>query len=226
MTQARSRDFADGPLYRICLAVYGIAAPTACFLAACLPFIAAVFLIPWPPVLLVTGFSIGPAWVALLFAMHAFLRDRSFEPVRVFWRGWRLGWRQASALWVPTSILLALAGWDLTATDAATPVLRVVIGIVASVAALWLADSLLVVSRYEFRTRDVARLAAYLLVRRPLLTLANAALLLVAGGLVYLTGEWAAGLLAGLFALGAVANARSAFALVDAQFTDGAPAAQ
>lgn len=218
MTVQTTRDFGSGPLYRVAQAVYAVIGPTVCFLVACLPFALAIAAVHSAVAIAVAGIVIGPAWTALLYATRVVRTDRERGPVRSFWRGYRLNWRQTLGIWAPYWVLLVIAGADVL-SPMSPLTLRWGIGVLAAVSTLWMSAVLLIVSRYSFRTRDVLRLGGYVLFGALRSTLTDLALLIVAGATIYLTSEFVLGLLAGLFALFAVIGAKGAFELLDARFT-------
>jgi len=218
MTAQATRDFGSGPLYRLAQAVYTVLGPTACFLVACLPFALAVVTFRNAVAIAMAGIVIGPAWTALLYATRVVQADRERGPVRSYWRGYGLNWRQTLAIWAPYWVLLIAAGVDVTSATTALA-LRVVIGAIAAFSTLWMSAVLLIVSRYSFRTRDVLRLGGYVLFGALRSTVTDLALLVVAGATIYFTSEFVLGLLAGVFALFAVNGAKGAFDVLDERFT-------
>ena len=54
---------------------------------------------------------------------------------------------------------------------------------------MWQANALVITSLYAFRVRDTARLAAYFLVRTPLVAVGNAGLAVIAAGVVFFSSE-------------------------------------
>ncbi|GAA4166812.1 DUF624 domain-containing protein [Gryllotalpicola daejeonensis] len=218
MSAQTTREFTTGPLYRAAQAVYSVLGPTAGFLIACLPFAAAIVAGHSTVAIAVGGVVIGPAWTALLYATRVIRADPERGPFTSFWRGYRLNWRQTLAVWLPYWLLLTAAGADV-ASPASPLALRAVIAVIAGISLLWMSAVLLIISRYAFRTRDVLRLGGYLLFGAPRSTVTDFALLIVAGATIYLSSEFVLGLLAGVFALFAIAGAQGAFELVDARFT-------
>lgn len=206
------REFTDGPLYRFALVCYGLLAATVSFLVACAPFVAAMIMTRSLPLLIIAGFSIGPAWVALLFTMRSYAADRDLEPVRTFWRGYRLGWRQSLIIWAPYLSGLAILAIDVAAGGSAW---RIPLTIIGCLSLIWMSTVLVIISRYNFRTVDVLRLAVWGLLRSPRWTVAAAALLFVAGAGSYLAGDGVVGCAAALFALFTVINARGLFDRLD-----------
>lgn len=217
--ERRQQDVTSRPLYRAALVVYGVAGSTVCFLLGCAPFILAVVLSPSVLITVIAGFSVGPSWVALLYVQRRFLADSDVGPFGTFWRGYRLSWRQTLVFWVPYLTLLAVLAFDVAMINSTPAVIRYGLIVVGAVSLLWSSTVLLIISRYSFRTRDVLRLAVWGLLRAPSWTVADAALLIVAGGVSYLIGDGVTGLLAAVFALFTVRSASGLFARLDAEFT-------
>jgi hypothetical protein len=212
------QDVTSRPLYRVTLVVYGLLGATVCFLLGCAPFIAALLVSPSMVITVIAGFSIGPSWVALLYLMRRFLDDRDVGPFATYWRGYRLSWRQAWAFWVPYLIVLTMIAVDVAMIDVTPALLRYPLMVIGAGSLLWSSTVLLIISRYNFRTRDVLRLAVWGLVRSPGWLIADAAILVVAAGATYLIGDAGTGFLAALFALFSVRSARGLFAKLDADF--------
>jgi uncharacterized membrane protein YesL len=206
------------------LVLYGLLGTTAAFLVATLPFIAAVFFSPLiaiggPIVLAVGGFSIGPAWVAALYTMRAYSLERDIEPFRLFLRGYRLGWRQALLFWAPYFALLVVLAIDLTSTPGLPAPLYWLLAALGAAAVLWGGTVLVIVAFFSFRLRDAMRLAVYGLTRSGRWLLADAALMLVVGGLVYAGSEIAAGILVAPIALATVVASRPLVRRLTEEFT-------
>lgn len=219
MTEQGKREFGQGPLYRITTAVYGLLATSACFLIACVPFIAAVAFTRLAVVIVVAGFSIGPAWVAVLYVMRAYSVSRDIEPVRLFWRGYRTSWRQALLFFVPYFSLIMILGFDVFGAPGTPELFRWPLIMLGALGLLWGSTVLVIVSCFSFRLRDVLRLAVYGLVRSPRWLIADAALLVVTAGLVTAFSEAAAGVLAAPIALFAILNSRGLRERLHAEFT-------
>ena len=213
------REFGQGPLYRVTAAVYGLLATSACFLIACVPFIAAVLLTRLVVVIVVAGFCIGPAWVAVLYVMRAYLGSRDIEPVRLFWRGYQASWRQALLFFVPYFALVMILGFDLFGAGGAQGAFRWILIVLGALCLLWGSTVLLIISSFSFRLRDVLRLAVYGLVRSPRWLIADAALLVVTAGIVTAWSEAAAGVLAAPIGLFAVLNSAPMRERLRAEFT-------
>jgi len=219
MADVTKRDFTQGPLFRACVAVYGLAGASVCFLVACIPFIAAMLVTRTAVVLVVTGFSIGPAWAALLYVMRAYATSRDIEPFQLFWRGYRLGVRQSLVFWVPYFTLLMVLGADVFAVPNTPAPVRWLIIVLGAIAVLWGSTVLLIIGCFSFRLRDVLRLALYGLIRSPRWLLSNIAIMLVTGAIVFAWSEAAAGALAAPIALFTVLNSRTLRERLREEFT-------
>jgi hypothetical protein len=218
------RDVFGRPWFRAMTALYGLLGTTVAFIVATAPFSAAVFFSPFVPIggqllVLVGGFSIGPAWVAALYAMRAFLQTRDIEPFRLFMHGYRLGWRQSLLFWVPYFTVICVLAFDLTAIKELPPVASWLLMALGAAGLLWGGTVLVIVAFFSFRLRDALRIAGYGLTRSPWWMLGEAALLLVAGVLVVTGSEAAAGTLVGPFALLTVLVSRTLVRRVTEEFT-------
>lgn len=207
----------EGILSRSTAAVYGVLAIAVCFVVACLPYVAAVLVLPNPIAIAIAGSTIGPAWVAAIGTSGDWLRSRDLEPVRRYAHHWRQGARQALLFWTPFWILLLVLGADLSVGGPG--VATVGLWVLGAIALLWGSTVLLLVAHFAFRLRDVLRLAVWGLVRSPRWLVADAAILLVVGAAVLTGGELLAGLLAAPVALVTELNARPLVAKVRASFT-------
>jgi hypothetical protein len=216
------RDVFGKPWFRATLALYGLLGTTAAFGIATLPFSAAVFFAPVVPIggqflLLIGGFSIGPAWVAALYTMRSYTESRDIEPFRLFARGYLMGWRQSLLFWAPYFALLFVLAFDLT-SGVAAPLSWLLI-VLGAAAVLWGNTVLVIVAFFSFRLRDVMRLAVYGLTRSLRWLLAVAALMTAVGVLVYLGSEVAAGILVAPFALLTVFASRPLVRRLTEEFT-------
>lgn len=145
----------------------------------------------------------GPALAAALYALHhARLDLADLHPAAAFRRGYRLNALGALRIWLPWS-----AAQTVIAINLANPGTAGVPGwwawllaLVAFGLTVWMALALVITSLYAFRTRDVARLAAYFAGRRPGVTLAVGCLLVAAAGLAALSSEAALALAGSGFA--------------------------
>jgi len=133
----------------------------------------------------------APFLAAGIFALHARAAADEPAPGRAFVRGLRLGWLDVLRLWVPATAALGVVATSVVHREAAGISLgyAVVLGVVGLVLLLWALEALLLASLFSFRARDVARLSVYYLGRRPRVTVGLLALVVVAGGVVWLAGE-------------------------------------
>ena len=164
----------------------------------------------------------GPALSAALYALRHRSRDLAeLSPAAAFWRGYRLNAGAALKVWTPYLLMLALVGTDL-ANFAAAGVpgwWGALLIVLAAGGTLWVLNALVITSLFAFRAVDVAKLAAYALGRFPALTLANACLLIVAGGVMFVATEAALALLASVFAGTLLWNSRAMITEVRQRFT-------
>lgn len=227
MTEATAeRRFGEGPLSRISALVYTLLVVEALFLLTTLPGLAGLVLLGRDagnvPLAALCLLPVGPALSAALYALrHRRLDLTDLHPAAAFWRGYRLNLRGALKAWGPALLWLTVIGVNLANFTAAgvpgwwAPLL---VGI-ALAAVLWTANALVIVSLFEFRGRDVARLAAYFLFRTPRVTLGVLCLLIVAAGLTVVATEAALALLASVFAAFLLLIARPMIDEVRERFT-------
>lgn len=156
------------------------------------------------PLAAVCAVPVGPALSAVLYALRRVRPDLAdLRPAAAFWRGYRLNAAGVLRLWLPWLVAMTVLATVL-AHPAAAGVpgwWRVLLVVLAVVATLWMANALLIVSFFAFRSIDVARLAAYFLIRTFRVTVAELCLLVVAAGVVLVATEAALVLTASLFAV-------------------------
>ena len=165
------------------------------------------------PLVAACALPAGPALSAAVYALDRRSRDHlDLQPGRDFRRGYRLNAGPVLKLWAPFLAWEAVLGFNLANGGGwwGVPLM--------AAAALWQVNALLIASRYEFRTRDVARLAAYFLIRTPRVTLGTAALGIVAAAVVLLWSEAVLALVAVLFAAALWHNAGPLRAEIEARF--------
>jgi uncharacterized protein YjeT (DUF2065 family) len=156
----------------------------------------------------------GPALSAALYALHRRSADLTdLEPARAFLRGYRMNATAVLKLWVPWLAWAAVLGLDLASGRWTIPVT-----VIAVAAALWQANALVIASLFTFRARDTARLAAYFLMRTPMVTLGNAGLAALAAGVVVLWSEAALVLVAVVFVAALLRTARPLRTEVETRF--------
>ncbi|MEU2202344.1 glycosyltransferase [Isoptericola sp. NPDC019482] len=189
------REFGEGVLGRVTARVYWYLVVGVLVALGCVPSLVLLALLDRStgnallvPLCLVPA---APFLAAGIFALHA--RAGADEPVpgRTFVRGLRLSWLDALRLWVPAMAVLGVVLTSVVHRGAAgiSVAYAVVLGVVGLVVLLWAVQALLLASLFSFRARDVARLSVYYLGRRPGVTVGLLALVVVAGGVVWLAGE-------------------------------------
>ncbi|QFY08775.1 DUF624 domain-containing protein [Nonomuraea phyllanthi] len=219
------RRFGEGPLSRGSALVYSLLVVEGLFLLTTAPGLVALTLLGGDagnvPLAALCALPLGPALSAALYALRHRSRDLTdLRPAAAFWRGYRANVRGVLKIWVPWLAVLAVVGTNL-ANFAAAGVpgwWAVLLVLVALAAMLWAANALVITSLFEFRAVDVARLAAYFLMRHPKAALGNACLLVVAGGVTLVATELAPALLASAFAAALLWNSRPMIAEVHDRF--------
>jgi hypothetical protein len=171
------------------------------------------------PLVALAAVPFGPSLAAAVFAWRDYLRalpgDRDLAPARHYWRGYRQNWRDVLLWWVPTLVVLAVLGVNASAGGAFGAVSLVI----AAAVLLWAGNALVLSSLFAFRTRDVARLAAYYLAAKPVSALGVLSLLVVAGAVAVVTTDWMLVLLASVLVLMLVRNAGPVVSDATARFT-------
>ncbi|WP_203753501.1 DUF624 domain-containing protein [Cellulomonas chitinilytica] len=159
------------------------------------------------PLFALAAVPLGPSLAAAVFAWRQWLAtpagDRDLTPARHYLRGYRLNWRDVLQWWVPTLVLLAVL--DINAAGGGPFALVAVLLGVAVLA--WAGNALVLSSVFAFRTRDVARLAAYYLAAKPGSGLGVVALVVIGGGIAVLATDWLLLLLLSVLVLLLVRNA-------------------
>ncbi|RLP93052.1 DUF624 domain-containing protein [Micromonospora sp. CV4] len=190
------RQFGDGPLSRAAARVYTLLVVELLFLLTTLPGLLPLLLLnrdpsnlPLAAVLLV---PVGPAVSAALYALRHQRADvTDLRPAAVFWRGYRANLSGVLRVWVPMLAWLTVLAVNLAHLDAAAvpgwwaaPLVLVGVGVI-----LCAANALVITSLFDFRIRDVLRLAVHFLVRTPGVTVGNALLLAAAAGITAVFSE-------------------------------------
>jgi hypothetical protein len=220
------REFGEGPLSRASALIYTLLAIELLLLATSAPGL--VVLVPLGhdasnlPLVAACALPLGPAMSAALYALHQRRADLTdLRPMAAFWRGYLLNLRGVLRIWIPWLVWLTIVAVNLT-NFAAAGVPRwwaVLLVLVAAAASLWVANAMVIVSVFAFRARDVARLAAYFLVRTPGVTLANACLLIVAAGVMLVSSEAVLALLGSVLALALLSSSRPMITAIREEFT-------
>ncbi|MDG4839760.1 DUF624 domain-containing protein [Micromonospora sp. WMMD967] len=190
------RQFGDGPLSRITSRVYILLVVELLLLLTTLPGLlpllvlgrdpsnlplAALFLVP-----------VGPAISAALYALRHQRTDLTdLRPAALFWRGYRTNVSGVLRVWVPTLLWLTVLAMNLAYRAAvglaswwSVPLVLLAVGVT-----LCAANALVITSLFDFRTRDVLRLAVHFLVRTPGVTVGTALLLAAATGVTAVFSE-------------------------------------
>ena len=223
---AQAKAFGEGPLSRAAALVYHLLVIELLFLATSVPGLVLLVLLERDPsnlpLVAACVLPLGPALSAALYALHHRHADLTdLRPVATFWRGYRLNLLAALRIWIPWLVWLTIVAVNLT-NFAAAAVPRwwaVLLVLVAAAVSLWGANAMVIVSLFTFRARDVARLAAYFLVRTPGVAFANACLLIVAAGVVVFSSEAVLALLGSVLTLALLANSRPMVARIREEFT-------
>ncbi|MEU5903382.1 DUF624 domain-containing protein [Micromonospora sp. NPDC047467] len=190
------RQFGDGPLSRITSRVYVLLVVELLLLLTTLPGLLPLLLLGRDPsnlpLVAVLLLPVGPAISAALYALRHQRPDLTdLRPAALFWRGYRANLSGVLRVWVPTLLWLTVLAVNLAYRDAAglatwwaVPLLLIAVGVT-----LCAANALVVTSLFDFRTRDVLRLAVHFLVRTPGVTVGNALLLAAAAGITAVLSE-------------------------------------
>jgi len=221
-----ARQFGTGPLARAAALVYTVLVVEVLLLITTVPAMIPLVLLDRDtsnlPLVAACALPLGPALSAALYALHHRSTDLTdLRPAAAFWRGYRANLREALLIWVPwlawmSIVAVNLANFSAAAVPGWWAVLLVVVAVASS---LWLANALVIASLFTFRISDIARLAAYFLVRTKGVTLGNACLLVVAAGLTVFLSEAVLAVVGSVLALMLVRNARPMIAEVREEFT-------
>lgn len=213
MTTATGERFGTGPLSQMAALVYHLLVIEVLLLVTAGPGLAVLTLLDRhpsnAPLAVLCLLPAGPAVSAAIYALrHRRLDPADLRPAALFLRGYRLNARQAVQIWAIGSTVVAVQVW------AGGAVL-----VVGGVAALWVLNALVITSLFAFRTRDVARLSAYLLIAKPSVTVANLCILVAAAGGVWWWSEAVVALAGSLLVLGLLSNSRGLIGVVRKEFT-------
>ncbi|MEU1588220.1 DUF624 domain-containing protein [Micromonospora sp. NPDC005710] len=202
------RQFGDGPLSRITSRVYILLVVEMLLLLTTVPALLPLLVLgrdpsnlPLAALLLV---PVGPALSAALYALRHQRTDLTdLHPAALFWRGYRANATGVLRIWVPTLLWLTVLAVNLAYRGAvglpgwwAVPLV-----LIAVFVTLGAANALVITSLFDFRTRDVLRLAAHFLVRTPGVSVGNALLLAAAAGITAVFSEAVLMLLASIAVL-------------------------
>jgi hypothetical protein len=220
------RRFGEGPLSQGAAFVYNLLVIELLFALAILPGAVPLVLLARDasnvPLAAVCALPLGPALSAAVYALHHRSADATdLHPAAAFWRGYRANLRPVLIVWAPLLAWLSILGLNLANFGAADVPdwWAVLLVLVAVAATLWGANALVITSLFTFRAGDIAKLAAYFLVRTPGVTLGNVCLLIVATGVIVLGSEAILALLGSVFALAFLRNSRPMIIRVKEEFT-------
>ncbi|MGV9213874.1 hypothetical protein ACTFTM_18630 [Micromonospora sp. RB23] len=220
------RQIGDGPLSRFASRVYILLVVEALLLVTTVPALLPLLLLDRDPsnlplvALLLT--PVGPAASAALYALRHQRPDLTdLRPAALFWRGYRGNAGGALRVWAPTLLWLTVLALNLAYRETVglpswwvVPLVLVAVGVT-----LCALNALVITSLFEFRTRDVLRLAVHFLVRTPGVTAGNALLLAAAAGITAVFSEAVLALLASVVALGVLLVADPMVHLIRKEFT-------
>lgn len=226
MSDKASRQFGEGPLGRVAAFIYTLLVVEALLVLAVLPGAVPMVLLERHasnlPLFAACALPFGPALAAAVYALHRRSRDLTdLHPAAAFWRGYRTNLADVLRIWVPWLVGLTILGIGLTgAADAGLPAWWVGLLIALTIAGtLWGINALVVASLFRFRTRDLARLAAYFLGRTPGVTLGNIGLLIMAAVVIGWGSEGVLALLGSIFVMLLVVICRPMTTKVEQEFT-------
>ncbi|WP_104127727.1 DUF624 domain-containing protein [Cryobacterium sp. Y57] len=167
------------------------------------------------PLLALCLLPVGPALSAVIFAWRESRTAEHLEPARHFWRGYRLNAVGILRWWWVIIVMIAILGINVAYLDVViTPGMPLLLAGVAQalvftiVAAVAL-HALAIGSLYNFRARDVLRLALRYLLHSPRATIGVAAIVIASIGIVAVGSEIALIALGSIFAALLVNNAQA-----------------
>jgi hypothetical protein len=187
-----SREFGEGPLARVAALVHTLLVVGVALLLATAPGLLGLVALDRDPsnapLAAACLLPVGPAVSAALYALrHRGHSLTELAPAAAFLRGYRVNLLPVLAVWVPYLAWLGIVAVVLAHRgDAGIPTWwSLLLVVLAVLATLWVANALLIRSLFTFRTRDLARLAGYFLLRTPSVPVGVAGLLALAGALAY-----------------------------------------
>lgn len=198
----------SGTLGRVTSMVYRVLILELLFLATAAPGL--IFLVTLSadpsnaPLLALCFLPVGPAFSAVIFAWRESRTEEHLEPARHFWRGYRLNAVGILRWWWLIIVVIAILGINVAYLDVViTPgvpllVARVAQAIVFTIVAVVAMHALVIGSLYNFRARDVLRLALRCVRHSPRASIGVAAITIASIGVVAVGSEIA------LLALGSI----------------------
>jgi hypothetical protein len=174
------------------------------------------------PLAALCAVPVGPALSAAIYALHHRRRDLTeLRPSRQFFHAYRLNVRAVAPVWVIglawlSIVGLSLANFWVSGVPGWWAALLIVVG---TVAALWTTNALVIASLFDFRLRDLVRLAWEMIPRAPRSTLGNVGVILAAALFAYFTSDLLLIVLSVLFVNVLVVTSRPMVDLVAADYT-------
>jgi hypothetical protein len=165
---------------------------------------------------------VGPALSASVYSLHHRRSDLTeLRPTRQYFHAYRLNVRAVLPVWVLglawlTIIAVTLANLSFIGFPGWWAVLLLLIGMLAAV---WTANALIITSLFEFRVRDVMRLAWFMIPRVPMAALGNAGVIIGAVLFGYFTSDLLLIVVAVIFVNFLVVTSRPMTELVTAEYT-------
>jgi hypothetical protein len=223
---AAQRQFGTGPLSRVAAIVYRLIVVELLLLACVLPGLVPALLLARDasnlPLYAVCAIPLGPALSAALYAIGQHRPDLTdLFPAVDFWHGYQANLGPVLRIWLPLLAGLTIVAVNLAYFGAAgvPSWWAALLVLVAVTAAVWGGNALVITSIFAFRTRDVARLAAYFLTRTPGATLGVLALLVVAAGVTAYASEAVLALAGSVLALLLLRTTRPMTSAIEKEFT-------
>lgn len=199
-------DLGDGLLARVAVLGYRLVVLEVLMLVSLAPALALATLLDRDasnvPLLVLALLPAGPALSAALTVLARPEELTDLATGRRYVAAYRRDALPVLRLWAPLVVGLSALSFTLVHLDVAgVPAwwggALVTVGVLALV---WGLDAVVVATFFSFRTRDVARLAGYLVGRRPLTSLKHVSLVVLLVGTTYLTSDVVPVLLAPLVA--------------------------
>lgn len=216
-----------GPLSRWSAAVYWAVVIEVLVVLTTLPGIVALLLLDRSasnaPLVALCFVPAGPALAGAVYAWRDYLSatstQRDLAPARHFWRGYRLSGLDVLRWWVPMLAVLALLGVNVQHAGSVVGAPWALASLVLATGVLvWAVTALVLSSVLSFRTRDVARLAAYYLGAQTVMAFGNLAVVLIGGAIALLLSDRLLLLLASLVVAYVVRNGEPMIADATARF--------
>lgn len=218
----------SGTLGQVTAAVYRVLVLEILFLATASPgLILLITLSPDPsnaPLLALSLLPAGSAFSALIFAWRVSTGEEHLAPATSFWRGYRLNALSTLRWWWLVLTVIAILGVNIAFLDAVIPpglplilagAAQGVVFLLVAVAAL---HAMVINSLYNFRTRDVLRLALRLLRSSPRATIGAAAIVIAGAGVVGVGSEIALIAIASIAAALVLQNAHTLTADIEEKY--------